>query len=137
MNRGLLRKLSQTRIAEAETLFANRNYSGAYYLAGYAVECAVKACIARKTKLYDFPDKNFAAKCYTHDLPDLVKLADLESLRQSLATRDTNFNLNWTVVKDWKETSRYEIISKVRAGELISSITEPNSGIVQWLQQHW
>jgi HEPN domain-containing protein len=24
-------------------------YAGAYYLAGYAVECALKACIAKKT----------------------------------------------------------------------------------------
>lgn len=33
---------------------------GAYYLAGYAVECALKSCIARRTQEHDFPDKKLA-----------------------------------------------------------------------------
>jgi len=32
-------------------------FDGAYYLAGYAVECAIKACIAKGTRRYEFPDK--------------------------------------------------------------------------------
>lgn len=32
-------------------------YDGAYYLSGYAVEWALKACIAKNVKRYDFPDR--------------------------------------------------------------------------------
>jgi len=32
-------------------------FDGAYYLAGYAVECALKACIAKGTQRFEFPDK--------------------------------------------------------------------------------
>ena len=57
MNRADLQKLSNTRIREAKALFAAGEYSGAYYLAGYAVECALKACFAKNVKQYDFPEK--------------------------------------------------------------------------------
>ena len=36
-------------------------------LAGYAVECAIKACVAEKTERYDFPNKDLANQLYTHD----------------------------------------------------------------------
>jgi HEPN domain-containing protein len=40
------RQLAEQRLAEAELLLANGFWSGAYYLAGYALECALKAKIA-------------------------------------------------------------------------------------------
>jgi hypothetical protein len=46
---------------------------GAYYLAGYAVECALKACIAKETKRYEFPDKKRVDSSYSHNLDLLVK----------------------------------------------------------------
>jgi HEPN domain-containing protein len=79
MNRADLQKLSNMRIREAKILFAAGEHSGAYYLAGYAVECALKACIARGVQRYDFPDKSLAQESYSHDLVRLVKLADLDS----------------------------------------------------------
>lgn len=45
MNRVDFRQLAGLRIAEAKVLLDNNLYAGAYYLAGYAVECALKACI--------------------------------------------------------------------------------------------
>jgi len=32
-------------------------YCGAYYLMGYAIECAFKAAISKQIKEHDFPDK--------------------------------------------------------------------------------
>ena len=72
MNSSDLQKLASLRIKEAKTLLDNDRYEGAYYLAGYAVECALKACIAKKTKRFDFPDKELANKSYTHKLEALV-----------------------------------------------------------------
>ncbi len=41
MNRGDLQRLSNARIRKAKVLFDAGEYSGAYYLAGYAVECGL------------------------------------------------------------------------------------------------
>jgi HEPN domain-containing protein len=47
VNRNGLQDLSKVRLKEATALLNLRMYDGAYYLAGYAVECALKACIAK------------------------------------------------------------------------------------------
>src|SRR5205807_5441492 len=64
MNRADFHKLTEIRMREAKVLLDRKCDEGAYYLAGYAVECALKACIAKKTLAHDFPPKA-AAKLYT------------------------------------------------------------------------
>lgn len=44
-----LQELSRVRLKEATALLKLGLFDGAYYLAGYAVECALKACIAKAT----------------------------------------------------------------------------------------
>jgi hypothetical protein len=59
--------LADLRAEEAGILLAERKTQGAYYLAGYAVECALKACIAKKTKRFEFPPKKaYVEKAYSH-----------------------------------------------------------------------
>jgi HEPN domain-containing protein len=58
MDRKDLRALSRVRLSEARALFKAGLPDGAYYLAGYAVECALKACIAKETQRYEFPEKS-------------------------------------------------------------------------------
>lgn len=77
MNRSELQEISRIRINEAATLLRAGQYAGAYYLAGYSVECALKVCIAKQTKKYDFPNKELAIKVWVHDLEKLIKLAGL------------------------------------------------------------
>jgi HEPN domain-containing protein len=48
MNRSDFHRLTEIRIKEAKVLLDRKCYEGAYYLAGYAVECALKACIAKE-----------------------------------------------------------------------------------------
>ena len=79
MNRRDLQNIALTRLKEVEVLLENRQYSGAYYLSGYVIECALKACIAKQTRKFDFPDKKTAIESYTHDLEKLVKVAKLDS----------------------------------------------------------
>jgi hypothetical protein len=45
VDRSQLRQLAADRILDAEHLLSGGRFSGAYYLAGYSVECALKACI--------------------------------------------------------------------------------------------
>ena len=137
MNRTDFQKLTTLRLREAKLLLENKYYEGAFYLAGYAVECALKACVAKKTKRYEFPPKN-ADKLYTHDLEALVKGADLGVALKAKESSDIQFKLNWAVVKDWKEQARYETeIDNKRTGDLYFAITDKKHEVLSWLKKYW
>src|SRR5262245_42999004 len=93
VNRTNFRRLAEIRIVEARVLIDNRKYDGGYYLAGYAVECGLKACIAKLTKVYDFPPKS-VNEYYTHDLEKLVKTAGLTIERNTDAANDPDLAAN-------------------------------------------
>jgi HEPN domain-containing protein len=137
MNRADLQKLSNARIREARILLAAGEYSGAYYLAGYAVECALKACIAKSVQRYDFPDKGLAQKSYVHDLGDLIKLADPNS-ELAIATRENpRLDASWNLAKSWSEQSRYSIQTRNQAEAIIDAITRRNDGVLPWIKRRW
>jgi hypothetical protein len=75
MNRVDFQMIAFLRLEEAQILLAAESFSGAYYLAGYAVECALKACIAKATHQHDFPDKKRVNDSYSHDLTLLLRTA--------------------------------------------------------------
>jgi HEPN domain-containing protein len=100
MNRADLQRLSRLRIQEARSLFAMKHYSGAYYLAGYSVECALKACIAKRTQRFDFPDRDRAYKSYTHRLPELLKGAGLSENFDMVTKTDSDLEASWTLAID-------------------------------------
>ena len=84
MNRQDFQLIAEERISDAQALLATgTNSSGAYYLAGYAVECALKACIAKQTKQYDYPDKKTVENSYTHNIELLLKTAKIEEVLES------------------------------------------------------
>lgn len=105
MNRRAFQKLAAVRLRDAKVLFAAKRYDAAYYLAGYAVECALKACIARNTKRHDFPRRD-ASKLYSHDLQNLVKAAGIEDSFQVERAADSRLENCWATVKDWKSEDR-------------------------------
>jgi AbiV family abortive infection protein len=137
MTRNDLKQLARIRIEEAQVLFNNKNYSEAYYLAGYSIECALKACIAKQIRKFDFPDKHLANDSYTHDIEKLLKVAGLFSLHKQECDSNPNFKTNWEVVKDWSEKSRYQKFDKNAAKDLYLSIIDQTNGILPWLEQHW
>ena len=137
MNRIDLQNLANERIAEAKILFDAGKWSGAYYLAGYAVECGLKACIAKLTKPDEFPDKNFGAKCWVHDIEQLVELAGLKTKRNMDAGANVNLDANWGIVRSWKETSRYDRKTQADAQALYDAITQNPDGVFLWIQLHW
>ena len=77
MNKSDLEKLVDIRVTESEVLLEYESFQGAYYLAGYALECAIKACIAKQVQQYDFPNKELAQKSHQHKLTDLLGVAGL------------------------------------------------------------
>jgi hypothetical protein len=138
LNRLDFQNLSRIRLRDARVLLTNGKYEGSYYLAGYAIECALKACIAKKVKRYDFPDKEFTYNSYTHNLEKLIIIAGLDTQLNTLKASNRTFEINWTIVKDWSEQVRYtSFISNVRARDLYSAITSRNNGIMAWLRTQW
>ncbi len=67
------RQLAEVRLLEAKALLDLGKWDGSYYLAGYAVELGLKACIIRLLMATDaFPEKEYSKNCYTHDVEKLV-----------------------------------------------------------------
>lgn len=114
-----------------------RLYDGAYYLTGYAVECGLKSCIAKKTKRYDFPDRRIVNDSYTHDLNQLIKVSGLQGALESEMQRDGDFEVNWAIVKDWSEASRYERHDAQAAKSLYKAVADDRHGVLRWLRRHW
>src|SRR6266496_4207823 len=67
-------RLAELRLTDAKALIDQERYEAAYYIGGYAVECALKACIAKKTREFEFPNKD-SSKLYTHRLEVLLEYA--------------------------------------------------------------
>lgn len=122
---------------EAKILLDQGKWAGAYYLAGYAVECALKACIAKLMRPEEFPDKDFAVKCYTHNIETLVGLAGLKTLRDDAAKKDGILLLNWGAVGDWSEAKRYHTIDEAEARLLYTAVEDTNHGVLPWLKTYW
>jgi HEPN domain-containing protein len=137
VNRAELQRLAKERISDAKVLLAARHWSGAYYLAGYAVECALKACIAKLMKSEEFPDKTFAEKCWTHNLPQLLGLAGLKADLETAMRADADLEENWDAVKEWNESSRYARKTKADAEDLYEAITDKKHGVLSWLKRRW
>lgn len=137
MNRADLRELATTRLEDARTLLRNERFAGAYYLAGYAIECALKACIAKRTREHDFPDKNTVTQSWTHDLEKLVKTAQMELALKERAGSDETFARCWNEVKEWSEDSRYDPVAPLKAQALLRAIEEPGHGVFPWLREYW
>jgi HEPN domain-containing protein len=137
VNRAKLQRLAQERISDAKVLLAARHWSAAYYLAGYAVECALKACIAKLMKSEEFPDKTFAEKCWTHNLPQLLGLAGLKDELDAATQAESEFADNWNTVTQWTESSRYARTPKADPEDLYAAIAENRRGVLIWLKQRW
>ncbi|MCF8077516.1 MAG: hypothetical protein K9K63_16030 [Desulfotignum sp.] len=138
MNKTDLEKLVDIRVSESQVLLESENYQGAYYLAGYALECAIKACISKQVRQYDFPNKELAQKSHQHKLTDLLGVAGLKQKLKQKEQADLDFKLNWAVAKDWTVESRYEcVIESSKAYDLFQAVTDENSGVLAWLKTFW
>jgi HEPN domain-containing protein len=136
MNRVDFQRLADERLSDAGSLLKAGRHGCAYYIAGYAIECALKACIARMTQQDEFPPRD-AVKYYVHDLPKLLHGAGLELEFEEEAAKDAAFSANWNVVKDWSEGARYEGHEQREAENLLAAIGDARHGVLQWLKRNW
>jgi HEPN domain-containing protein len=132
-----LRELALIRLKEAKVLLRNGYYDGAYYLSGYCIECALKACIAKRTRRYEFPDKKTADASHTHKLSELIRVAQLEDAHIEEVGRDVLFGANWNIVKEWSEQSRYKKHLPESAEDILSAVADRRHGVLRWITQRW
>ena len=126
MDRTTFQALAQLRLDEAKALLDSGFYAGAYYLTGYAIECALKACISKQIHEHTMPTRKFINDFYTHDLNTLLALAGLREQLMAAPARAAN----WRLVKDWSEQARYSITTtEQQAHELHAACTNNNDGV--------
>ena len=134
MDRDSFRRLALLRLAEAKALLKSGHYHGAYYLCGYAVECALMACLARKTQRFSFPPEPDVVRqrYYTHQLAALLK-----QIGDQLAGELTRHR-RWPEVSAWAPQSRYELgRTEEDARLLFSAIAHRSNGVLRCIRKYW
>ncbi len=138
MNRSDLQRLSRLRERDAKLLLNEGHWHAAYYLAGYAVECALKAGVAKQTRRHDFPDKDLANKAWIHDLERLFKLTGLWPVFTREMESRPRLGVNWGIVKDWSEGARYDLgITEQAAHDLFNACVARANGVLPWIRKQW
>jgi HEPN domain-containing protein len=132
-----LEVLAETRLQDAIRLLQTGRSSSAYYLAGYAVELALKACVAKAFQPNAIPDKAFVNEVYTHSLERLLGTAGLLPPFKADSKADPQLAAAWGIASKWTESSRYSLWDSISAGSLITAIGDPQHGVFQWVKKHW
>lgn len=92
-----LQRLTEIRVREAEVLLEANCPNGAHYLAGYAMECALKACFAKGILQGQFPDRDKVLQAHTHDLRRLLRVSGVDGiLRKSMESAAFYGALTWS-----------------------------------------
>ena len=138
-DRATLQQLAGLRLVEAKLLMRHGLFSGAYYIAGYAIEFALKAQIATQFRANEIPDKELVNALYTHNLAKLLGPAGLESALDAARRADSELDRRWSVVKNWNEQARYSLWTKDEAAAMNDAIDGDGTigGLFHWLSARW
>ena len=137
LRRSDLQSVAEMKLRDAILLLQHNRFSNAYYLAGYAVEIGLKACIARSIFSETIPDKSFINAIYNHNLRQLVGVAGLDAEFKAKQDADPGFSANWAIVAQWDPQVRYNLIEAMNAQFMLQAVTDPNSGVFPWIKIHW
>jgi HEPN domain-containing protein len=127
-------------VLDAEALLNAQRWAAAYYLAGYAVECGLKACVVvyvERNADVVFREKRYSEDRWTHDIEKLVALAGLKAQRDADIAANTVLRDNWLIVKQWSEIARYESRTQLEAEDLYQAVTDTANGVLPWIRNHW
>ncbi|MBR1131714.1 HEPN domain-containing protein [Bradyrhizobium iriomotense] len=126
-------ELAQKRLDEARLLLVNGFPSGAYYLSGYAIECALKAIIAAQFRANEIPDRRLVERVYVHDLSKLLSLSGLEDELEVEMEGAPGLREAWSTITKWSERARYEIWTQEAASAMLEAVGG-DQGLLRWLQ---
>ena len=138
MNRSDFQDLSELHLQHAKALLDAELYSGVYYMCGYVVECALKACICKRTRQDDFyPRQDEARKAWSHERRHLIGLAGVGKEIDDDRRADGTLNIYWKEVEAWTLESRYEKHSQQEAESLYDAVSNPVHGVLACIKRHW
>jgi AbiV family abortive infection protein len=137
LTRADLRANAQAKLEDAKLLLQNNRFSNAYYLAGYAIEIGLKACIAAQIAAETIPDKALLKKILDHNFIVLVGLAGLATALKGQQDKDADFAANWAVISEWSPDTRYDAMDPTSAQTFIMAIDDPKSGVLRWIKTYW
>jgi hypothetical protein len=136
--------MTEQRIQDAKALLDTGRWEFAYYVIGYAVECALKSCVLARmveTGWVFNEDVKKVDECRTHEFSKLIQIAGLrEELNHALqrsAETGGEFVTNWDAVSLWKLASRYEPRLEADARKLYAAITDDPYGVLKWIRKYW
>ena len=132
-----LQRLAEGKLADAVLLFENRRFTNAYYLAGYAVELGLKACVARQIVAQTIPDKDCINRVFTHSFKSLVGMAGLQEEFKTRELADSVFAANWAVVSEWSPDFRFTSVDATSAQVMLAAVSDSQSGVMAWIRLHW
>jgi len=139
-NRSDLQKLAQVRVRDAGLLLKAKRWPAAYYLAGYAVECGLKACIVGRLEREPdliFVERRFSERCWTHNLESLLALAGLAATLATEAASHPELAVSGDIAKQWDEESRYRLATKGQADDLYEAVADTKHGVLKWIRARW
>ena len=137
LRRSDLQAAAEVKLRDAILLFGNKRYSSAYYLAGYAAEMGLKACIAKRMAAHVIPERRFIQDIHTHDLSALHRLAGLQTELKEKQAADPEFAAYWGMAGQWTPESRYLSIDSASAQYMVQAIGHTPSGVLCWIKEHW
>lgn len=138
LSRLALQAVAEAKLADAMLLLlANGRFANAYYLAGYAVEIALQACIARQVVAETLPERGFVNEIFRHELKRLASLAGLTGELRHREARDAEFAANWATVAEWRPDVRYTDVGESAAQSMLSAVGDPNAGVLPWIRTYW
>lgn len=146
-----IRNLARQRLSEAEILYQNGKYDGAFYLAGYSVELTLKAKICDRLgipNIFDETDTNtnsikgigeIRKTLKTHNLFTLLIFSGLK--QKFDIDKATNIELakaNSLLFNAWDENARYKPCGHMldRDVEKLINLLSQSNGILTWIEQN-
>lgn len=148
VNRADFQALAKLHLRHGQVLLEAQLFAGAYYISGYAVECGLKAAVAklfRYTPDFEFPaqerpvaGRGGGLNLYSHDLPFLVKVAGISLDWANELDADPLLKANWNIAKNWTPESRYEVTrSAQEAQDYYSAVDDTNHGVLTCIGRFW
>ena len=148
-SRSDLQKLTKQRLDEANALLSLNFADAAFYLAGYSIECALKAAVCRTLDQNDFyePDRSNKGARYvqdrifrefkTHNYNDLLVLSGLSAKFELARVSDSLLYSAWTDIEKagWTEQFRYELGTQSR--QSVSDFIKAVEILIVWISKYW
>jgi hypothetical protein len=102
------------------------------------VECALKACAARKFREHEVPEKSFVNDFYTHRFDELVRISGCADILIERKRKDPQFKKNWETLDEWSEALRYNPkVTEEEARRMLAAVSDPLYGVLPCLKSLW